>query len=154
MRPLPWILATAVLVTGCGSENAAGCVELREPEDPASGQHVLADGTFEYRTDPPTSGAHVAGPTPTGVLDTTVPPAIQIRLLEAGGVMVQYDVDAIDVGSLAALGDELTVVAPGADLPAPIVATAWTWKLSCSEVDIGRIERFGDERRTDAPGLD
>ena len=154
MRPLRWILAAVVLVTGCGSSDTSSCIELREPEDQASGLHVLTDEAFEYQTYPPTSGAHIAGPTPAGVFDTTVALPIQVRLLEAGGVMIQYDPAAIDPASLHGLADDLTVVAPGADLPDPVVVTAWTWKLSCSEVDFERIERFSLERRDDAPGLD
>ena len=153
MRPSRWILAAALLLAGCGSDDAAGCVELREPEDPTSSQHVLSDGTFTYQTHPPTSGAHVAGPTPNGVLAEPVPLAIQVRLLEAGGVMVQYDA-TVDGAALRSLADYQTVVAPGTDLPAAVVATAWTWKLSCSDVDLDRIAQFAAERRTDAPGLD
>lgn len=154
MHPLRWFLAAVVLLTGCGADNASGCIELREPEDQASGLHVLTDDSFEYETHPPTSGAHIAGPTPSGVLDTVVAAPIQVRLLEAGGVMIQYDPATIDPAALAGLGDELTVVAPGADLPDLVVVTAWTWKLSCSEVDVERVERFAAERRDDAPGLD
>ena len=83
-----------------------------------------------------------------------VDPAIQVRLLEAGGVMIQYD-DTIDPALLAPLGDELVVVAPTfGDLPAPVVVTAWTWKLSCSEVDTAAIRDFIERRPADAPGLD
>lgn len=153
MRPSRWILAAAVLLAGCGSDGAAGCVELREPEDPTSSQHVLRDGSFEYQTHPPTSGAHVAGPTPSGVLAEPVPLAIQVRLLEAGGVMVQYDT-SVDPTPLETLANRTTVVAPGRDLPAAVVATAWTWRLTCSEVDLDRLAAFSAERRLDAPGID
>ena len=154
MRPLCWLLAAVALVAGCGSDTASGCIELREPEDPASDRHVLTDGTFDYQTSPPTSGAHIAGPTPSGVLAAAVAAPIQVRLLEAGGVMIQYDPSVVDPTALERFGDEVTVVAPGIDLPEAVVATAWTWKLSCSEADLDRIERFARERRGDAPGLD
>ena len=82
MRLVAWACALSLLVVGCGGDDAAEtCVELREPEDQASGRHVLSEGTVEYQTEPPTSGPHIAGPTPTGVLDASVPPEIQVRLL-------------------------------------------------------------------------
>ncbi|MGB0501365.1 MAG: DUF3105 domain-containing protein, partial [Acidimicrobiales bacterium] len=89
-------------------------------------------GTVEYQTSPPTSGPHIAGPTPEGVLDAGVPPEIQVRVLESGGVMVQYDdtVVGAELEQLRSIGSPSIVVAPAASpLPARIVATAWTWKL-------------------------
>ena len=158
MRLVAWACALSLLVVGCGGDDAAEtCVELREPEDQASGRHVLSEGTVEYQTEPPTSGPHIAGPTPTGVLDASVPPEIQVRLLESGGVMVQYD-DAVvgaELEQLRSIGTPSIVVAPAASqLPARIVATAWTWKLSCSAVDLRTLEAFAAERPVDAPGLD
>lgn len=149
-----WIVALSLVLAACvGTDTEGGCIELREPEDPASNQHVLTDGAVDYQTRPPTSGPHVAGPTPSGVLATPVPEAIQVRVLEAGGVMIQYGPD-VDPAPLALLAGDTTVVAPGIDLPHPIVITAWTWKLVCADVDVDRIERFASERRGDAPGLD
>lgn len=67
--------------------------------------------------------------------------------------MVQYD-PSIDAAELLSLADDQTVVAPGSDLPAAVIATAWTWKLSCDTIDVEQIKRFASERRTAAPGLD
>ena len=104
MRLVAWACALSLLVVGCGGDDAAeDLVELREPEDQASGRHVLGEGTVEYQTEPPTSGPHIAGPTPTGVLDASVPPEIQVRVLESGGVMVQYD-DAVVGAELSSSG--------------------------------------------------
>lgn len=157
MRLFWFVCAASLFVVACGADEAASCIELREPEDQASGQHVLAQGAVEYLTSPPTSGPHIAGPTPEGALSTPVAEEIQVRLLEAGGVMVQYDdsVDAVDVDALAAISSSVIVVAPTVgELPDRIVATAWTWKLTCSTLDVERIEAFAAERGPDAPGLD
>ena len=79
MRLVTWAYALSLLVVGCGGNDAAAtCVELREPEDQASGRHILGGGTVEYQTDPPTSGPRIAGPTPAGVLDAGVPTEIQL----------------------------------------------------------------------------
>lgn len=157
MRFSAVLLAVGALLTACGDGGSAACVELREPQDPASGQHVLAAGAVEYLSDPPTSGPHIAGPTPSGALDTPLDPAIQVRLLEAGGVMIQHDgsLSPAEVAALEAFGGDLVVVAPtGSDLEEPIVVTAWTWKLSCSAVDDGAVRDFIASRPSDAPGLD
>ena len=158
MRLVACACALSLLIVGCGSNDAAAtCVELREPEDQASGRHVLSGGTVEYQTDPPTSGPHIAGPTPAGVLDASVPPEIQMRLLESGGVMVQHDDSVIgaELEQLRSVGSSTFVVAPAASkLPARIIATAWTWKLSCSAVDLLTLKDFAAERPADAPGLD
>ena len=107
MRLVAWACALSLLVVGCGGNDAAAtCVELREPEDQASDRHVLGEGTVEYQTSPPTSGPHIAGPTPEGVLDAGVPPEIQVRVLESGGVMMQYDdaVVGVELEQLRSIG--------------------------------------------------
>ena len=157
MRLAALPLVVAALLAACADDGAAACVELREPQDPASGVHVLGEGTATYLTDPPTSGPHIAGPTPSGSLDQPLDPAIQVRLLEAGGVMIQYDeaLAEADVEQLRGFGDELVVIAPSAsELLDPVVITAWTWKLSCPGVDADAIGSFIAERPADAPGLD
>ncbi|MEM9200615.1 MAG: DUF3105 domain-containing protein [Actinomycetota bacterium] len=157
MRLAPLLVLLAAVLTACADGAAAACVELREPQDPASGLHVLSPGEATYLTDPPTSGPHIAGPTPSGPLDAPLDPAIQVRLLEAGGVMIQYD-DRLDDASLDALrgfGDERVVIAPTvAALTQPIVVTAWTWKLSCTSLDEAALRRFIESRPDAAPGLD
>lgn len=150
----PWIVTLVLAIAACGNGgDEGGCIEVREPEDPASRQHVVADETADYQTNPPTSGPHVAGPTPSGVLAEPVAAAIQVRLLEVGGLMIQYRAD-VDPEPLGRLAGADVVVAPGTDLPDPVVVTAWTWKLSCDTIDLAEIERFAAERPRDAPGFD
>ena len=157
MRFSAVLVALVAFLAACSDGGASACVELREPQDPASGQHVLSAGVTEYLTDPPTSGPHIAGPTPSGALDAPLDPAIQVRLLEAGGVMIQYDasLSPAEIAALEAFGDELVVIAPSASaLDDPIVVTAWTWKLSCGAVDDDAVRDFIQTRPADAPGLD
>jgi len=146
----------AIAVSSCGTNGSSACTELREPADPASFLHVLDPGTAVFLTDPPTSGPHVSGSLPSGVLDTSIDPAIQVSILESGSALVQYDPDlpADQIGMVTSLAGPDVVVAPAADLPAAVVATAWTWKLSCSSPDLSALTRFVDERRSAAPGSD
>ena len=157
MRLFWFLCAASLFVVACGGDEAASCIELREPEDQASGQHVLTEGAVEYQTSPPTSGPHIAGPTPEGVLETPVAEEIQVRLLESGGVMVQYDDSVVgaELEQLRSIASPTIVVAPASsELPERIVATAWTWKLNCSAVDLVTLEEFAAGRTAAAPGLD
>ena len=156
MRLLGALLVTvAISATACGDDATASCVEVREPEDPLSIQHVLDPEGVEFRTDPPTSGPHLAGPPLEGLFDQPITPAAQVRTLESGGVVVQYD-DATGLDALRPLLDDdaLRVAIAPAELPASVVATAWTWKLTCERPDAGRILEFARARTADAPGAD
>jgi hypothetical protein len=148
------LAAAMLLLTGCGDDGTAGCTELREPEDPASVQHVIGNGTFEFLSHPPTSGPHVGGESPTGVVETPLTEPVQVRILEAGVVLVQYEAGELDGDQAQRFASLGAVVAPAEDLPAPVVATAWTWKLTCDELDAPRIEQFVNERAVAAPRAD
>lgn len=144
------------MIGSCGSSNSSACRELREPTDPASFLHVIDPGTATFLTNPPTSGPHVSGAVPLGVLEEPIDPAIQVSILESGSALVQYDgsLDAVQIETLTSMSNDNLVVAPGLDLPAPVVATAWTWMLTCAVPDSTRLTEFIDRRVGDAPGSD
>ena len=152
------VIALSQLALACsGSGGSASCVELREAEDPQSGLHVLSAEGVVYLTDPPTSGPHSSGASPAGVVDAPLAPPVQVRILEGAGAVVQYDirVSDVDLAALRQIADDVIVVAPAAaELSAPVVVTAWTWKLTCDDANVERIERFAEERRVDSPGFD
>jgi uncharacterized protein DUF3105 len=151
-RRLPAVLvALAALLTACGgggSDDAACSPEVRERLDPNSIQHLLPGAAAPtYQTHPPTSGAHQVGAWPTGVLTDTIREPVQVALLEGGEVVVQYrgrDVDAAEREEMEAFARRTArvTVAPNPDLPAPIVATAWTYKQTCTRLDSGALGRF------------
>lgn len=153
-----WLLTVALAASACGTggDSTGSCVEIREPEDPLSIQHMIDPSTLTFLTDPPTSGPHLSGPAIRGLFEEPILPAAQVRLLEEGGVVVQYTSPA-DETVLRTLLDDNAVpmaVAPADTLPAPVVATAWTWKLTCETPDLDRIRAFAGDRVADAPGLD
>jgi hypothetical protein len=122
---------------------------VEEPPDPSSSVHVLP-GTPEpsYLTDPPTSGAHQAVGDVDSIQAEALPRPQQVGILEGGRVLVQFD-PAIGAESRTALTDLAApevVVAPNPDLPAPVVATAWRHKLTCSGVDFEALQAFIAER--------
>lgn len=158
MRFLGGLVVTmALMATACGDGGGAGsCVEIREPEDPLSIQHVIDPESVTFQTDPPTSGPHLSGPSVQGLLDQQILPAAQVRVLEDGGVVVQFTSPEAET-ELRTLLDANEVpfaIAPADSLPAPVVATAWTWKLTCDGPDVERIREFATARVVDAPGID
>ena len=118
---------------------------------------MIDPGGLTYATDPPTSGPHAGGPAASGIFAEPLLPAVQVRVLEAGGAVIQYD-DSVSTASIDQLGGLVSgpvVLAPAlGELPSPIVVTAWTWKLTCDAADLERIETFIAERPQDAPGAD
>ena len=93
---------------------------------------------------------------PSGLLTSPLIPAAQVNVLEGGGILVQYTapVTEDDLASLLAATDAPLTIAPSTRLPATVVATAWTWKLTCDAVDIEALTTFADTRGADAPGDD
>lgn len=142
-------LVAGLVAAACGAgAAAAGCAAPVEEElDPAVLLHVLPESPVTYRTDPPTSGPHT-GTAPRGAVDEAIPGPVQVAVLERGDVLVQYDPGLGDdeVAFLRSLAGERVVTAPNAALPAPIVATAWQWKLQCEQIDLDAIDRFVADR--------
>lgn len=144
------VLAACLVVSACagaGTENVGCSNPIREALDPQSGLHLLDPETIVYLSDPPTSGPHVGVVPQGGAQAQPLPRPIQVALLEAGGVLVQYGpVAETDRATLESVAGELVVVAPSEDLEADeIVATAWLHKLSCRGVDVGALRAFVDD---------
>jgi hypothetical protein len=149
------VLGLALAACGSASGDGAACGPARrERADPASALHLLPGAPEpEYLSDPPTSGPHQSAGLPSGALLDPLSRPVQVGLLERGAVVVQHaGLDPADVDRLEALAGPQVVVAPAEDLPAPIVATAWTWRMSCDEVDVAAIQDFAADRAREAPG--
>ena len=139
-----------ITLAGCGGTSEGCSVPVREELDPSHLLHVTDPSLAVYQTDPPTSGAHLATSAPGGLVRAALLPAVQITILERGDVLVQYR----DPGDLPALEGVVTnrvVVAPQPSLPARVVVTAWTYKLTCESVDIEAIGKFADAHAGEAP---
>jgi hypothetical protein len=138
-------VVTLTTVSACGGGSSSSACEqpIREELDPASLTHVIDPATARFKTDPPTSGPHVSGAVPTGLVDEPIPGAVQVAILEGGDVVVQYrDLTGADLDEVKLFAGDQVVVAPNPDLPAEVVATAWTYKLTCTALDIDAIETF------------
>jgi len=136
------VLPVAVGACGGSSSSAACGQEVHEALDSRSTQHVFP-GSAEptYATDPPTSGPHRVGAGPGPVSAQPIDRPLQVHLLEDGLVLVQYR-DPSSRAAAERLGSAQVTVAPNPSLPAPVVVTAWTFKMSCSRVDAGAVRAF------------
>ncbi len=154
------LLAVALVVggTGCAAGSSAGddrgacAAPVRERLDAASSLHLLPNAEEpDYLSDPPTSGAHLAGAPATGVQTQPLSRPAQVGVLETGAVLLQHDPDlgTTERRELEGLAGAQVVVAPNDDLPDQVVATAWTWKQTCSAVDVEALARFVDEHAGD-----
>lgn len=150
--------AAAVAGAACGAdaeEGTGGCGPIaREALDSAYLVHVLGtESAVDYTSDPPTSGPHQPSPPMEGVVAEPITRPIQVGILERGDVLIQHDpdLDEADVDALQALAGGDVVVAPNPDLPEAVVATAWTYKRTCSQVDVEALEQFAAERAGHGP---
>jgi hypothetical protein len=134
----------ASLVACSGDPNGACAQPVREELDPGHLVHVIDPSTARFKTDPPTSGPHISGAAPTGVVDEPMAGAVQVAVLERGDVLIQHEdgLEATTRTVLNQLAGEHVVVARNPTLPSPIVATAWTYKLTCDALDQAALERF------------
>lgn len=126
---------------------AACSPAVDEPLDPNSARHVIPGGPEPtYQSDPPTSGPHQTGSLPSGAVNEPIPRPKQVGLLEGGAVLLQHKglpAEAVAALEARARGTEI-VVAPNADLPAPLVLTAWTFKQTCTRLDEASVTAFID----------
>jgi hypothetical protein len=150
------VLVAALGLGACGDspEGGGACgPTTRESLDPAYLVHVLGDAEgLEYTSDPPTSGPHQPGPEVSGVVAEPLTAPVQVGILERGDVLIQYDPSRdVATAELEALAVDGVVVAPNADLPAPVVATAWLYKRTCDAVDADALNAFAAERAGNGP---
>ncbi|MFZ6002372.1 MAG: DUF3105 domain-containing protein [Actinomycetota bacterium] len=164
--PVPWrsialVTLLAAATAACGSDGAdettadSGCGPIvREPLDSGYLVHTLGNAEEpEYTTDPPTSGPHQPAPAVGGVMKEAMTRPVQVGVLERGDVLLQHDANlpAGDRKGLEELAGDGVVVAPNPELPAPIVATAWTYKRICQSADVAALTEFIDQRRGHGP---
>lgn len=145
-----------VLSVGCrtaATDGSCGPV-TRERLDPAYLVHVIQDDAdVAYDTDPPTSGPHKPGATISDVVTGPLSRPVQVGVLERGDILLQHtsELPQDQRSRLEALAGSGVVVAPNPDLPSPVVATAWTYKLRCTSVDVTALRRFIDQRAGKGP---
>ncbi len=113
--------------------------------------------SFEYNSNPPTSGPHREEFIDSYFPESPLPPYIQVHLLEHGNILIQYHCSCPDwIASLKKIAQSFdtyapslgleegkgVVVAPNPNITKPIVLTAWTRLLALDSPDEVPIKGF------------
>ena len=120
--------------TACSGE--VGCDTPRqEALSACSSLHLLGNTEAIWETNPPTSGPHYPVPPRGGNYDYTLSNLEQVAFLESGGVIIQFlpNNKNVNLQQLRSFANQSVIVSPNQTLESSLVATAWTWKLSCEE---------------------
>ena len=129
---LPAVLAVALVVAGLvtRSDRAAEFDAAVVVVDVPDGDQVT--GAVTYDRVPPAGGDHAPQWQRCGVYDAPIPDARAVHSLRRGAVWITYRPGASedDVATMSAYaGSPRVLVSPRADLPAPVVVTAWGRQL-------------------------
>jgi hypothetical protein len=130
---------TAALNTAA---TAAGCGAIQTIPDQGR-NHIQPPATFNYDSNPPTSGSHYAitgtAPAPTGVHTAAIPDEYQVHNLEHGHIGIQYApalstsiIDALE--SFTTGHDTYVFMAPRPSLPTGVqlAFTRWDNLVNCA----------------------
>lgn len=147
---------TAVGLAACGGAPAAqtpsataDCGDVEFPSLQA-GSHLIGDAEppIPYATVPPTSGWHRSGAPPVGIFTDPLPETAQVSTLEAGGVVVTYNlIGNADLAELSqVVGEEFPdrVAMTSYDaLPESTVAfTSWGAVQRCEALDTAALAAY------------
>lgn len=155
------VVGSAALVLRGGGDGAAlpttssECPTRQFAEQDATHVEELPAG-YEYNSDPPTSGVHHPVPAVWGSYADEIPKLTLVHNLEHGGVVVQYG-RSIAPDVRAQIEDWYRedpngiVVASLPELEGQVIATAWTWRMTCAGFDEGALSQFRDEHRAQGP---
>lgn len=131
------------LQVGCSPE--ADCdIPRQEVLNSSSSLHLLDSTGITWATDPPTSGPHYPIPPNGGYYDFSLSSLEQVAFLESGGVIVQYlpTNNTADIKEMISLASNSVIVSPNKTLDNAVIATAWTWKLSCKKYELNGLREF------------
>lgn len=121
--------------------SAAQCTNLLNVTDQGHA-HIQPPKTFDYNSNPPTSGSHYAipgqAPAPTGVHLQSIPDPYQVHNLEHGHIGIQYNnlPDAVRsaLEQFTNARDTYVFMAPRPTLPAGVELsfTRWDQMINCA----------------------
>ena len=144
------VTATAVVLVGERQRTselaarAASDIEGVETFEDLPFDHVTTE--VDYPQTPPAGGEHNAVWQNCGVYDAPVIDEHAVHSLEHGAVWITHDpaLPADQVAALHALADgqPYVMVSPYADLPSPVVATAWGFQLQVDDAQDDRLPVF------------
>ena len=123
--------------------STAGCGPLRSPPDLGRTPHLAANETFDYNSNPPTSGRHDPSPSQTGIHTDLIPDRNQVHNLEHGHVGIQYRDDlgalAVPLAQVVRSNSTRIFLAPRPELKAKLAFTAWDHLIACDNPNDGVV---------------
>jgi hypothetical protein len=161
------LVAFLVAVAACGDDGGSDAASDDPDARTVSGGEPIGpaeegvDGVTAFRIDstthtednlsydpsPPTGGEHFPVPATCGFYEADPPPdELLVHAIEHGSVWIAFD-PGLDDGQVEALrslvaAQPKVVVTPYADLPSPLVVTAWSRQLELGSVDDPRLMQF------------
>jgi hypothetical protein len=119
-----------------------------------SGDHV--QGTVNYETTPPVSGAHAAQSAPCGVHSAPIPNENLVHTLEHGAIGILYlpelEPDSIaEIESLVRDYESHVFSAPYPGMEPQIAVAAWSKRMDLDALDASAIREFIDAFRKKGP---
>lgn len=141
-------LVLAVIIGG--TTYAIVRAESEKPDLSAVKTYQVEQGHVEtpvdYAQTPPAGGEHAPEWLNCGVYQEAVPNENAVHAMEHGAVWVTYrpDLAPADVDALRSKlrGRPYTVLSPYAELPAPVVASAWGTQLAMDGAGDSRLDAF------------
>ncbi len=100
---------------------------------------------YAYQQSPPPGGPHFPAWLECGVYADPVPDEMAVHDLEHGAFWFAYDPEALsddEIQQLASALPDNGIMAPYADLSAPVVVTVWERQLALTGVDDPRLPLF------------
>ena len=108
--------------------------------------HVLSEVKVEYKTNPPTSGGHLAQAENWGVYDKEIDDKAAVHSLEHGGIWISYrDIGDEEIKILEEIGknnSQRVVVSPRSLNDDKIVVTSWGKMMKLEKVEKALIQRY------------
>ena len=153
------IIEQELLAAGIDGVTVPAAQQEKAPDEVIEGLVVFdsqsqdhQDGEIHYEQDAPPGGAHSADWQNCGIYDEPVAVETTMHSLEHGAAWTAYQpnlpADQIDAlrelvrQELAGRSEPMVILAPKADLDAPIVATAWQVQLKLDDAQDLRLAQF------------
>ena len=108
--------------------------------------HVSPDAEVEYKTNPPTSGGHLAQAKNWGVYSKEIDDKAAVHSLEHGGIWISYkDIDDEDIKTLEKIGKsnpQRVVVSPRSSNDNKIVVASWGKMMKLEMINEALILKY------------
>ena len=137
-------------------EEIAVSLEGRVAEFAIEGRdHVAAGVKVDYKTNPPTSGAHLGQAENWGVYSKEIDDKAAVHGLEHGGIWISYkDVDETTQKALEAIGrvnSQSVIVSPRSGNDDKIVVVSWGRMMRLESADQALIQKYIDIYKNQSP---